>query len=216
MAFAARPAEEYDAVAKPMEGKLVLAKRGEGKAITGETLPIVVVHENLCSSWHFRYSARDEVGAADGLEMDVGDDQKSAADARLPEMVDDGEGVIHMDEHDISVSTDPEKTETVPEPTKEEGTKGGVIATYHDLRSGEKKEVRAGTAPFHVLKYTYHNQSEAVAAISAETRKVMLMCALSFLPGCATNNHVSCVGYLFVCFLLCTPHGCTRQHLLLI
>ncbi|MCZ2203984.1 hypothetical protein NPX98_03695 [Bartonella sp. A5(2022)] len=27
------------------------------------------------------------------------------------------------------------------------------------------------------------------------TRKVMLMCALSFLPGCATNDYVSCVGW---------------------
>ncbi|MDD9331009.1 MAG: contractile injection system protein, VgrG/Pvc8 family, partial [Bartonella sp.] len=39
MAFATRLAEEYDAVAKPVDGKLVLAKRGEGKAITGETIP---------------------------------------------------------------------------------------------------------------------------------------------------------------------------------
>ncbi|WP_375657410.1 phage late control D family protein, partial [Bartonella sp. CM120XJJH] len=68
MAFATRLAEEYDAVAKPVDGKLVLAKRGEGKAITGETLPIVVIHEKHCISWDFKYSARDEAGAANGLE----------------------------------------------------------------------------------------------------------------------------------------------------
>ncbi|WP_375621803.1 phage late control D family protein, partial [Bartonella sp. AA97HXZ] len=84
MAFATRLAEDYDAVAKPVDGKLVLAKRGEGKAITGETLPVVVIHEKQCTSWDFKYSARDEAGAANGLKTDAGDDQKAAADAREP------------------------------------------------------------------------------------------------------------------------------------
>ncbi|MCZ2203987.1 phage late control D family protein [Bartonella sp. A05] len=171
MAFAARLAGEYDAVAKPMEGRLVLAKCGEGKAITGEALPIVIVHEELCTSWHFRYSARDEVGVANGLEMDAGDDQKAATDARALEIIDEGEGLIHMDKNDISAPSDLERIETAPDPRKEEETKGGVIATYHDLRSGEKREVTVGNPPFHVLKYTYHNQSEAVAAISAYRNK---------------------------------------------
>ncbi len=42
--------------------------------------------------------------------------------------------------------------------------KGSVIATYYDLRNGEKREVKSGDSPFHELKYTYHNQSKAVAA----------------------------------------------------
>ncbi|CAK00769.1 hypothetical protein [Bartonella tribocorum] len=28
------------------------------------------------------------------------------------------------------------------------------------------------------------------------TRKVMLMCAISFLTGCATNERTSCIGWL--------------------
>ncbi|WP_208437609.1 contractile injection system protein, VgrG/Pvc8 family [Bartonella taylorii] len=167
MAFAARLAEEYDAVAKPVDGKLVLAKRGEGKAITGETLPIVVIHEKHCTSWDFKYSARDEAGAANGLETDVGDDQKAAADAREPEEIDDDENFIHMDDSDRAAPSSSESEKQ--EEDKEE--KGGVLATYHDIRSGEKKEVKVGNPPFHELKYTYHNQSEAVAAIAAYRNK---------------------------------------------
>uniref|UniRef100_UPI0035D04EEA contractile injection system protein, VgrG/Pvc8 family n=1 Tax=Bartonella sp. CL26QHWL TaxID=3243520 RepID=UPI0035D04EEA len=174
MAFAARLAGEYDAVAKPVDGKLVLAKRGEGKAITGETLPIVVIHEKHCTSWDFKYSARDEAGAANGLETDVGDDQKAAADAREPEEIDDDENFIHMDDNDRATppSSESEKAEKESEKQEEDKEKkGGVLATYHDLRSGEKKEVKVGNPPFHELKYTYHNQSEAVAAIAAYRNK---------------------------------------------
>ncbi|ENN95327.1 phage late control protein D [Bartonella vinsonii subsp. berkhoffii str. Tweed] len=173
IAFAARLAEKYDAVAKPVDGKLVLAKRGEGKAITGETLPVVVIHEKHCTSWDFKYSARDEAGAANGLETDGGDDQKAAADAQTPEEIDDDENSIHMDENDLPNPSEAEigeKTEKEAEKQEEE-KKGGVLATYHDIRSGEKKEVKVGNPPFHELKYTYHNQSEAVAAIAAYHNK---------------------------------------------
>ncbi|WP_139413578.1 phage late control D family protein [Bartonella mastomydis] len=172
MAFATRLAEEYDAVAKPVDGKLVLAKRGEGKAITGETLPVVVIHEKQCTSWDFKYSARDEAGAANGLATDAGDDQKAAADAREPEEIEEGEDVIHMDESDTPNLPKEETTAETPEKQEqEEEKKGGVLATYHDIRTGEKKEVKVGKEPFHELKYTYHNQSEAVAAIATYRNK---------------------------------------------
>ncbi|WP_375633863.1 MULTISPECIES: contractile injection system protein, VgrG/Pvc8 family, partial [unclassified Bartonella] len=171
MAFATRLAEDYDAVAKPVDGKLVLAKRGEGKAITGETLPVIVIHEKHCTSWDFKYSARDEAGAANGLETDVGDDQKAAADAREPEEIDDDENFIHMDNSDRASSSESEKAEKESEKEEDKEKKGGVLATYHDIRSGEKKEVKVGNPPFHELKYTYHNQSEAVAAIAAYRNK---------------------------------------------
>ncbi|WP_019221583.1 phage late control D family protein [Bartonella senegalensis] len=170
MAFATRLAEEYDAVAKPVDGQLVLAKRGEGKAITGETLPVVVIHEKHCTSWDFKYSARDEAGSANGLKTDAGDDQKAAANAREPEEIDEGEDVIHMDESDAPTLPKAETAAETPE-EKEQEKKGGVLATYHDIRSGEKKEVKVGQEPFHELKYTYHNQSEAVAAIATYRNK---------------------------------------------
>ncbi|WP_208442286.1 phage late control D family protein [Bartonella raoultii] len=172
MAFATRLAEEYDAVAKPVDGKLVLAKRGEGKAITGETLPVVVIHEKQCTSWDFKYSARDEAGSANGLKTDAGDDQKAAADAREPEEIEEGEDVIHMDENDVpNLPKEGTTAETPEKQEQEEEKKGGVLASYHDIRTGEKKEVKVGKEPFHELKYTYHNQSEAVAAIAAYRNK---------------------------------------------
>ncbi|WP_455475504.1 phage late control D family protein [Bartonella sp. B17] len=172
MAFAARLAAEYDAVAKPVDGKLVLAKRGFGKAITGELLPIVFISEQMCSSWDFKYSAREEAGAANGLEIDVGNDQKAAANARAPEEIGEDENFIHMDEGETKEnSTSPNLKETEQTPEQEEEKKGGVLAAYYDLRSGEKKEVTVGNAPFHELKYTYHNQSEAVAAIASYRNK---------------------------------------------
>ncbi len=170
MAFATRLAEEYDAVAKPVDGKLVLAKRGEGKAITGETLPVVVIHEKQCTSWDFKYSARDEAGSANGLKTDAGDDQKAAADAREPEEIEEGEDVIHMDKNDVP-NLPKAETQSSEKKEQEEEKKGGVLASYHDIRTGEKKEVKVGKEPFHELKYTYHNQSEAVAAIATYRNK---------------------------------------------
>ncbi|ALE02853.1 contractile injection system protein, VgrG/Pvc8 family [Bartonella ancashensis] len=168
MAFAVRLAGDYDAVAKPMDGYLVLAKRGSGKAITGDSLPGVVIHEKMCTSWCFEYSARNEVGAANGLKTEVGEDQKAAAEVQASTVNDEGHDFIHMDQsvmlapkkaENSSVKEDPEKI------IKER--KGGVIAIYHDLRSGDKKEVKVGRSPFHALKYTYHNHLEAAAAIAA-------------------------------------------------
>ncbi|AQX20260.1 contractile injection system protein, VgrG/Pvc8 family [Bartonella sp. WD16.2] len=175
MAFASRLAAEYDAVTKSMDNRLVLAKRGEGKAITGEMLPVVTIHERMCSSWDFKYNARDEAGEAQGLTSGEGDDQKAASAAQNPETIEeyDEETSIHMDESPLRSLARSEKTLKKQDKVEkqEEEKKGGVIATYHDLRSGEKKEVKTGQAPFHELKYTYHNQSEAVAAIAAYRNK---------------------------------------------
>jgi len=45
--------------------------------------------------------------------------------------------------------------------------KGGVRAFYHDIRTGEKKAVTVGQEPFHDLRYSWHNEAEAKAAISS-------------------------------------------------
>jgi len=83
MAFATRLAADHDAVAKPVDGKLVLAKRGTGKAINGEELPIVRLNQSQCSDWQFQYSARDEAGEAAGITGHGEDDQHAAADRSL-------------------------------------------------------------------------------------------------------------------------------------
>ncbi|KEG19330.1 hypothetical protein H710_01112 [Bartonella bacilliformis Ver097] len=97
MALAARLAGDYDAVAKPIDGHLVLAKRGYGKAITGELFPGVIIHEKMCTSWCFEYSARNKAGAANSLETEVGEDQKAAAEVQVSTVNDEGHDFIHMD-----------------------------------------------------------------------------------------------------------------------
>lgn len=119
MAFATRLAGMHDAVAKPVAGRLAVAKRGTGKSITGAVLPVVTVRKSDCESWDFHYSAREEAGEAEGIEG-----AKSGASG------------------------------------------GGVRATWRDVRTGEAKVVTAGEAPYHDLRYTFHNEAEAVAAVT--------------------------------------------------
>jgi phage protein D len=119
MAFATRLAGGHDAVARPVAGKLAVAKRGTGKSVTGAELPPVVLTETMCESWDFNYSARDEAGEAGGIEG-----AKSGA------------------------------------------TGGGVRAKWTDIRTGETKIVTGGQEPYHDLRYSFHNEAEAMAAVS--------------------------------------------------
>lgn len=147
MAFASRLAELHDAVAKPVAGKLAVAKRGTGKAVSGAALPEIVITPAMCSSWRFQYSARDEAGEATGFVP--GDDleaQYAAGDSRLPQS-------------EQSAST-AQSVSAGPLP----GDKGGVRAYWNDIRSGTKKEVTVGLPPYHELRYTHHNEAEAMAA----------------------------------------------------
>lgn len=197
MAFAARLADDYDAVAKPVEGRLVTAKRGTGTAITGDMLPPVIINETMCASWRFQYSARDEVGEATGLDATGGSDQQAAADSRSPENINEGEGIIHYPRslsrvprstphsfHSLSglrpstplVEPDPplgqpRKQKDPLSPGPAPGEKGGVRAWWTDIRTGEKKSVTVGKEPYHDMRYTYHNEAEAKASISSYRNK---------------------------------------------
>jgi len=130
MAFATRIAQDHDGVAKPVDGKLVLAKRGTGKAITGEELPVLMLGSAQCSDWRFQYSARDEAGEAAGIKDNEAEDNRQEQ-------------------------------------------KGGVRAFYHDIRTGDKKAVTVGQEPYHDLRYSWHNEAEAKAAVSAYQNRSM-------------------------------------------
>ncbi|MCG5240469.1 phage late control D family protein [Azospirillum doebereinerae] len=65
MAFLTRLAGAHDAVAKPVDGYLVLAPKGQAKAVTGKALPGVTLRPGDLSSWSYAYSARSEAGEAD-------------------------------------------------------------------------------------------------------------------------------------------------------
>lgn len=57
-----RLAKKYDAVVKPGDGKLVLAKRGESKSVSGEQLPPVLLVPGDCASWRMVISKRETAG----------------------------------------------------------------------------------------------------------------------------------------------------------
>ncbi|RJF81139.1 late control protein D [Azospirillum cavernae] len=65
MAFLTRLASAHDAVAKPVDGYLVLAPKGQAKAVTGKALPGVTLRPGDLTSWTYSYSARSEAGEAD-------------------------------------------------------------------------------------------------------------------------------------------------------
>jgi phage protein D len=142
MAFATRLAGMHDAVAKPVAGKLAVAKRGTGKSVTGAALPVVTLTEAMCASWDFKYSARDEAGEASGLDADNYGGDESA------------------------VSVKPDNADSIITTSDDSGSGGGVRAVWTDIRTGEKKVVLGGQAPYHDLRFSYHNEAEAVAAVS--------------------------------------------------
>lgn len=57
-----RVAKKYDAIVKPANGKLVVAKRGESKSVSGENLPPVFVDAADCGSWRMVISKRETAG----------------------------------------------------------------------------------------------------------------------------------------------------------
>ncbi|MNK29161.1 phage late control protein GPD [compost metagenome] len=58
-----RVAKKYDAIVKPSGGKLVVAKRGEAKSISGEDLPAVTVTpQDIEPGWRMVQSARESAG----------------------------------------------------------------------------------------------------------------------------------------------------------
>ena len=57
-----RLAKKYDAVVKPANGKLVLAKRGESKSVSGEALAPVLLEPADCASWRIVLAKRETAG----------------------------------------------------------------------------------------------------------------------------------------------------------
>lgn len=153
MAFATRLAGAHDGVARPVAGKLAVAKKGTGKSITGEELPAITLVETDCQVWNFHYSARDEAGEAAGMDGGGSSAQGAAGAA--------GDGLISFGGADGSGESSGEAA----------AKKGGVRAFWTDIRTGETKEATVGKEPFHDLRYTYHNEAEAKAAADSYRNK---------------------------------------------
>lgn len=169
MAFVSRLAAQHDGVGRPVDGKLVLAKRGTGKAISGAPLPTIMLRESDCETWSFKYSARDEAGESGGMEGEGGD-QQGAGDAGAAQSASFDAGALG-----------------VPGGGKAMAAKGGVRSMWTDIRTGERKEVTVGQAPFHDLRYSFHNEAEAEAAASsymnqAQRGKASFSCTIGGKP----------------------------------
>jgi phage protein D len=57
-----RIAKKYDAVVKPAGAKLVMAKRGEFKSVSGQALPAVTIQKMDDTRWHFSEQKRESAG----------------------------------------------------------------------------------------------------------------------------------------------------------
>ncbi len=66
MALLTRLAEKHDAIAKPVQGYLVLARAGEAKSVSGEDMPWFNLDISEISSWTFRHRARSPGGKSSG------------------------------------------------------------------------------------------------------------------------------------------------------
>lgn len=60
--FLSRVARRYDAVIKPAGGKLVLAKVGTSKTVTGQSMPTVTLAPGDVTSWRMSVSKREKSG----------------------------------------------------------------------------------------------------------------------------------------------------------
>lgn len=62
ISFLVRVGKRYDAIVKPAGGKLVVAKAGESKAASGESMPAVAVHSGQTSRYSMTMARRESPG----------------------------------------------------------------------------------------------------------------------------------------------------------
>lgn len=62
ISFLIRIAKRYDAIAKPADGKLIVAKRGEMKTVGGEDLPQITIDAREVSRWRMQRTERESSG----------------------------------------------------------------------------------------------------------------------------------------------------------
>jgi uncharacterized protein len=62
ISFLLRVLKKYGAVVKPAGGKLVVAKRGESKTVSGKDLPTVTMRPTDVGTWTFRASSKESPG----------------------------------------------------------------------------------------------------------------------------------------------------------
>ena len=74
-----RLVKDYDAIAKPAGGKLVLAKRGESKTTGGQQLPTITVTLNQVTTWRVTITKRTPAGSVVAVWRDLSSAQDREA-----------------------------------------------------------------------------------------------------------------------------------------
>lgn len=72
MNLLSRIGREHDAIAKPGNGRLIMAKRGESLTASGKPMPELKVNLGEVSSWNYRNSLREKMGAVIASYQDLG------------------------------------------------------------------------------------------------------------------------------------------------
>ncbi|NRB19914.1 MAG: late control protein D [Rhodobacteraceae bacterium] len=67
-----RVARDHDAIAKPGDGRIVMAKRGESLTASGQPMPSLQLTQEKVSGWRYRNSVRDAVGSVITVYQDLG------------------------------------------------------------------------------------------------------------------------------------------------
>jgi hypothetical protein len=67
-----RVARDHDAIAKPGNGRLVMAKRGESLTASGKPMPVLALTPKKVSRWRYRNSTREKAGSVVAVYQDLG------------------------------------------------------------------------------------------------------------------------------------------------
>ncbi|WP_065329452.1 contractile injection system protein, VgrG/Pvc8 family [Tritonibacter mobilis] len=66
-----RIARDFDAIAKPGNGRLIFTRRGESVTASGQPMPVVKVHKKALIEWRYRNSLRERVGRVIATTQDL-------------------------------------------------------------------------------------------------------------------------------------------------
>ncbi len=66
-----RVARDFDAIAKPGNGRLIMTRRGESVTASGQPMPVVQLHKKGVTEWRYTNSLREKVGQVIATTQDL-------------------------------------------------------------------------------------------------------------------------------------------------
>jgi phage protein D len=72
MNLLSRIARDHDAIAKPGNGRIIMAKRGESLTASGQPMPRVPLSKGQVGRWSYRNSLRQKAGSVVATYQDLG------------------------------------------------------------------------------------------------------------------------------------------------